>query len=114
MKWWRRVLVCILVVYGLGLVWGYFRLPLAAIKSLGSYRSIASAPSVRFGYLDVSSTQRRYLVHAFDESPVSAVPSVAVSVEWNTLVLARARSSYYASPKGAERRDSLYLCMFGA
>jgi hypothetical protein len=114
MKWLRRVLVCVLILYGLGLVWGYFRLPLAAIKSLGNYRSIASAPAVSFGNLGVSSTQRWYLGHAFSESPVPAAPSVAVSVEWNALVLARVRSGYHVSPKGAERRDSLYLCVFGA
>ena len=114
MKWWRRVLVCLPILYGLGLVWGYFRLPLAAVKSLGSYRSIASAPAVSFGNLNVSSSQRWYLGHAFNESPVLGVPSVAVSVEWNALAVARVRSSYYSSPKGAERRESVYLCMFGA
>ena len=115
MKHWRRILVCVLALYLLGLGVGYIRLPFAAIKSLGNYRSIASAPAVTFAdTLDASASQRWYLEQSFTESPVPVVPVVSAAVQWNLLVVARANSRYYVGPKGAERRDSLYLCLFGA
>jgi hypothetical protein len=110
----RRLLICILALYGLGLLWGYIRLPWAAVRSLRDYATLAAAPAVSFGNgLDVSPAQRWYLGRCLPESPVPLVPRVEVEVRWNALVLARVHSGYYVSNTGAEYRDSLYLCLFG-
>jgi hypothetical protein len=114
MKRFRRLLTCVLILYGIGLVWGYFRLPWAAIKSLADGDIIAAAPAVSFGWLEMSSGQRWYLKRALTQSPVPVVPRVSVEVKWNAIVLARVSCSYHATSKGAESRDSMYLCLFGA
>lgn len=111
----RRILICVTALYGLGLLWGYVRLPWAAVRSLRDYRLVAAAPAVSFADdLDVSSAQHWYLAHALPESPVPVVPRIDVEVRWNALALARVRSGYFISGTGAESRDSLYLCVFGA
>ncbi len=51
---------------------------------------------------------------ALNESPVPAVPRVEVDVKWNLFVVARVASSHYVGPTGAEWREDLYLCVFGA
>ena len=78
----RRLLTCVLILYCIGLVWGYVRLPWAAVKSLADYGLIASAPAVSFAAsLDVSPAQRWYLEHALTESPIPVVPRVSVDVD---------------------------------
>lgn len=111
MKWRRRLLMGIAILYGLGLVWGYFRLPWAAVKSLGN---VSRAAAVNYVFMSMSSSQRWYLDQALQESPVPVRPQVSVEIKWYAVVLARVRTSYYVSPKGAADRDSLFLCVFGA
>jgi hypothetical protein len=112
----RGILICVLTVYILGLGWGYIRLPWAAIKSLRDYRTlIAPASVVSFDPgLDVSPVQRWYLDQALVESPVPVVPRLSVDVKWNAIVLARVYSRYYVSNTGAEGKDCLCFCLFGA
>jgi hypothetical protein len=111
----RRILIGVLALYVLGLGWGYFRLPWAAIRSLRNFRSLAAAPAVSFSdKLDVSPAQRWYLERSLTESPVPVVPRVEAEVRWNALIVARVHSGYYVSSKGAEWRKDLYLCAFGA
>jgi hypothetical protein len=111
----RVALICVLALYLLGLVWGYVRLPWAAIRSLRDYHLVVEAPAVTFAAtLEVSPAQRWYLEHCLTESPVPTVPRIDVEVPWNALVLARVRSGYFVSGTGAEQRDSLYVCVFGA
>ena len=111
----RRIVLCVLALYGLGLVWGYVRLPWAALRSLRDFPTLAAAPAVSFANnLDVSPVQRWYLERALPESPVPVVPRVDAEVRWNALALARVRSGYFISNTGAESRDSLYVCVFGA
>jgi hypothetical protein len=111
----RRILIGVLALYVLGLGWGYLRLPWAAIRSLRDYGIIAAAPAVSFSdKLDVSPAQRWYLERSLTESPVPVVPRVEAEVRWNALVIARVHSGYFVSGTGAEWRDSLYVCVFGA
>jgi hypothetical protein len=109
----RKILISILVLYALGMCWGYFRLPWAAIKSLGDYKIVENAPGITFSDIKVSWAQRWYLKHAMKESPTTVTPKVAVSVTWNALVFARVRSGCYLAPLGAEGVDGLYFCLFG-
>src|SRR5262245_24281447 len=75
----RKIVACIPILYALGLLWGYVRLPLAALKSLRDGRLLFDAPAVSFGPdFDVSPAQRWYLKTAFVESPVPVVPEVSV------------------------------------
>lgn len=110
----RRILIAVVSLYAAGLVWGYFRLPWAAIRSLRDYRLIAKAPAVSLSKADVSPAQLGYLRRALSVSKAPVVPRVSVAVIWNVLVLARVRSGHYVSSIGAEGRESLYLCLFGS
>jgi hypothetical protein len=114
MKARRRILITVLSLYAAGIVWGYFRLPWAAVRSLADYRLIAEAPAVSLSELDVSPAQLWYLRRALPVSPAPVVPRVSVSVTWYALVVARVRSGHYVGNTGAEGRDSLYVCLFGA
>lgn len=115
MKYRRAILIGVGSLYLLGLGVGYIRLPCAAIKNLRDYRSLASDPVVTFSdNLDASPIQRWYLEHAFNESPVPVVPRLSVDVKWNALIAARVRSGYFRTGKGAENRDGLLICLFGA
>jgi hypothetical protein len=98
----------------LGLAWGYLRLPWAAIKSLADYEIVARAPAVRLSHRNVSTVQLWYLDHALRVSPVPVKPSVSAIVIWNALVFARVRSGWYTGNLGAEHKESLYFCLFGA
>jgi hypothetical protein len=110
----RRIILTVISLYVVTLAWGYARLPWAAIKSLRDFRNIARASAVSFDGLDVTPVQEWYLKKSLPESPKPVVPRLSVEVKWYALVLARAYSTYYVSPKGAEGRDSLYFCFFGA
>ena len=55
----RRILIAVVSLYAAGLVWGYCRLPWAAIKNLGDYRLIAAARAVSLAETDVSALQLR-------------------------------------------------------
>jgi hypothetical protein len=120
MKAWHRVrlrvLLGILVLYLLGLGWGYLRLPWAAIRSLADHKSVTTAPAVSLSAtgVDVSRSQQWYLDRVLPLSPTPVVPRVSVVVRWNALICARVSSGHYVGPTGAEWRDSLYICLFGA
>lgn len=109
----RYVLISVLVLYALGLAWGYLRLPWAAVKSLVDYEIVARPTAVSLSHRNVSTAQLRYLKRALRVSPVPVVPRVSVNVIWNALVFARVESGHYIGPLGAEVKDSLYLCLFG-
>ncbi len=110
----RRILISVLVLYALGLTWGYLRLPWAAIRSLADYELVARAPAVSLSHRNVSTAQLWYLKHALRESPVPVVPRLWAKVTWNALVFARVYSGHYIGDTGAEGKDSLYFCLFGA
>ena len=111
----RRILIAVALLYAVGLVWGYFRLPLAAIKNLHDYRIfIAQARAVSLDEIDISAPQLGYLRGAIPLSRDPVVPRLSVAVSWNALVVARINSGYYHSNEGAERMDILYICLFGA
>lgn len=122
----RRVLITLLLHYPAGIVWGYFRLPWAAVRSLYRDGDIAKAPAVYLSpRLALSSAQRGYLRRALTarvvptappESSIDAiVPRVSVSVTWNWLVIARVESAVFTQDKsGVTGRDSVYVCLFGA
>ena len=111
----RHIVIGIVGIYILMLIWGYARLPWAAIKNLRDYRGVvAPAKAVSFtSDLDISGVQEWYLKHSLNESPLPVVPRLSVRVKWNALILARVESGHWVGPKGAEGRDSLYFCCFG-
>jgi hypothetical protein len=123
MKARRRILVTLLLLYPTGIVWGYFRLPWAAIRSLYRDDHTAKAPAVYLSpKLAISSAQRRYLRRALPVQIVptlpprssALVPRVSVSVIWNALVIARVESAVFTQNKfGVKGRDSVYVCLFG-
>lgn len=112
----RRIAACLLAIYLLGLAWGYIRLPFAAIKALRDYDGlIVGAPAITLRHVrDLSPIQQWYLKQSIQESPVPVVPAVSVEVEWNAWIVARVSSEHFVSPTGAERRECLYFCFFGA
>lgn len=110
----RRILFTVLFLYTVGIAWGYFRLPWAAVRSLADYRLIVEAPAVSLSKIDISPAQLGYLRRALPVTTASVVPRVSVSVIWNALAIARVRSSHYVGNTGAEVRDSVYICLFGA
>ena len=110
----RLILITIVSLYAAGLIWGYFRLPWAAMKNLGDYRLIAEAEAVSLAETDVSALQLNYLRGALSVSTVSVVPRASVAVSWNALVIARVKSGHYIGNEGAENQDVLYVCLFGA
>ena len=126
MKARRRILITLLLLYSAGIVWGYFRLPLAAVRNLYRDDTVAKAPAVYLSSkLAISSAQRRYLQQALPVRVVPAVPPrssfdalgprVSVSVTWNWLVIARVESAVFTQDKsGITGRDSVYVCLFGA
>src|SRR4051794_39078864 len=91
---WLRVLPSILVLYVLGLGWGYLRLPWAAIRSLADSRLITTAPAVSLSEtgVDVSRSQQWYLDRVLSQSPTPVAPRVGVVVRWNALICARVSS----------------------
>jgi hypothetical protein len=114
MKTRRGIFIAVVLLYAAGLIWGYFRLPWAAVRSLADYRLIVEAPAVSLSDLDISPAQLGYLRRALRVSPTPVVPRVSVTVTWNALVIARVRSGHYVGNTGAEHRDSVYVCLFGA
>jgi hypothetical protein len=112
----KRVVLGVITLYVIMLVWGYARLPWAAVKNLRGYSShVASASAVTFDPPSkLSPVQDWYLKQSIEESPVAVVPRISVDVKWNALALARVQSQYYLSGKGAEGTDNLYVCAFGA
>src|SRR4051812_19606559 len=63
MKVRRRILIAVVLLYAVGLVWGYLRLPWAAIRTLRDYRIIAVAPAISLSEAEISPAQLGYLIH---------------------------------------------------
>jgi hypothetical protein len=126
MKSRRRVIITVLALYAAGTVWGYFRLPWGAVRSLHRDDDIANAPAVYLSpKMAISPAQLRYLRGAlpvpiapvmwYRDSSHPIVPRLSVVVAWNALVIARAESAIFTQDKdGVTGRDSVYVCLFGA
>src|SRR5262245_46923302 len=92
----RRLCYFVAALYALTLLWGYVRLPWAAIKNLWDYPLIAREPAVSSAPASrVSSMQDAYLKLCLNESPTRVVPELLVDVKWNALVAARVQSSLH-------------------
>ena len=111
-----HILFGLLGLYSIGLGWGYLRLPWAAINCLSDFKMLGQAPVVRLrsGGVSVAPVQRWYLRQVLPDSATGNAPVISVEVKWSALVCARVHSALYMSPDGAEVRDSLYVCLFGA
>jgi hypothetical protein len=115
----RKWIVFYLVVGSLyvgGLAWGSRRLAWAAIKDLGDRELVTTAPAVTVdrGQTSISRSQEAYLFEHLRESPTPTTPRIHVDVRWNVLVCARVRAGHYVGPTGAEWKDTLFVCVFGA
>lgn len=126
MKTRRRFIITVLVLYAVGITWGYFRLPWVAVRSLYRDDHIAKAPAVYLSpKMAISRAQLWYLrralpvpiasVMSYRNSHDPIVPRVSVVVTWNALMIARAESAVFTQDKdGVSGRDSVYVCLFGA
>jgi hypothetical protein len=96
-------------------LFGYRRLPLAAINNLADYELVKNrAPvSIDRDKTSISRSQERYLKQRLAESPVPTTPRIHVAVTWNALACARVRAGHYVGPMGAEYKDTLFVCVFG-
>jgi hypothetical protein len=112
----RSNLISVLALYTLGLAWGYVRLPWASVTDFDAHVYVAQQPAVSLSYQNVSRVQLRYLEHALTPrvSSVPVLPVVKIDVTWNALVFARVKSGYVTGPVGAEIKDRLFVCVFGA
>ena len=115
----KRILVALLLVGSLylgGLAWGSRRLPWAAIKSLRDHQLLTTAPAVTVdrGQTSMSRAQETYLFQRLRVSPTPTTPRIHVNVRWNALVCARVDAGHYLGPTGAEQKDTLFVCLFGA
>jgi hypothetical protein len=112
----RKIILLLSIGYALGLVWGQFRLPVAAVKSLADYPLLRRKPvvSVSDEQLRMLSIQKWYLKHSMNVVDDTNPPRISADVRWNWGVVARVHSGHYISPQGAEWLDGLYVCVFGA
>lgn len=115
----KRIVVALLVIGSLyvgGLAWGNRRLAWAAIKDLQDHKLVTAAPAVTVdrGQTSISRPQEAYLLHRLRESPTATTPRIHVNVRWNVMVCARVSAGHYVSPMGAEQKDTLFVCVFGA
>jgi hypothetical protein len=95
---------------------GYVRLPYAALRGLGDWEMLTQKPIVHgtSSQIRVSPVQAWWTkLRVRNLSEGDAAPRISVQVKWNVLLLARVHCGHYASPTGAEGRDSLYLWFFG-
>ena len=115
-RWGIFATCAIVVFYCVGLVLGHRRLAWAAIKDLGNRKLISGATAVTIdrGNTSISQSQRQYLRGRLPESPVPTTPRIHVAVEWNAGVCARVRAGQWIGPLGAQYKDTLFVCVFGA
>jgi hypothetical protein len=104
----------VLVLSASGLAWGYLRLPWAAVRTLDDYQLVARALAVSLSHRNVSTARLRYLKHSLRALPLPVVPRASVAATWNALVFAWVHSDHYLGNLGAEDKDGLYFCLFGA
>ena len=115
----KRIVIAVLAVallYVGGLAWGSRRLAWAAIKDLRDRELIKTAPAVSIdrGQTSISRSQEAYLWQHLRESPIPTTPRIHVKVRWNALICARVEAGHYVGPTGAEWKDTLFVCVFGA
>jgi hypothetical protein len=115
----KRIVAGLLVVgalYVSGLAWGSRRLAWAAIKDLRDRELVTSATAVTIdrGHTSMWRSQESYLLRRLRQSPTPTTPRIYVNVRWNALVCARVEAGHYVGPLGAEARDTLFVCVFGA
>jgi hypothetical protein len=115
----KRIVVAFLVVGSLyvgGLAWGSRRLAWAAIKDLSDRELVTTAPAITVdrGQTSISRSQEAYLLQRLRESPTPTTPRIHVNVRWNALVCARVEAGHHVGPTGAEWKDTLFVCLFGA
>ncbi len=115
-KW---IVVAFLVAGSLyvgGLAWGSRRLAWAAVKDLRDGELVTTAPAVTVdrGQTSISRDQKAYLFQHLRESPTPTTPRIHVNGRWNALVCARVEAGHYVGPTGAEWKDTLFVCVFGA
>jgi hypothetical protein len=104
------------LLYLAGLVWGQCRLAWAAICDLRDRNLVIHATSVTLdrSRSSMSAAQEAYLLRQVHESPTPTTPRIQVSVRWNAYVCARVHAGHYVGPLGAEGKETLFICMFGA
>lgn len=102
-------------LYSIGLIWGQFRLPFAAVKNLRDYPMLRmpTPVSASDNKLIMHDFQKMYLKQSMNMTEGTQPPRISVDVTWNVGILARVRSGHYSSPTGAESLDCLYICFFG-
>jgi hypothetical protein len=115
----KQIVVAVLLVGSLyvgGLAWGSRRLAWAAIKDLRDDELVMSAPAVTVdrAKTSISRSQEAYLLQHLRESPTPTTPRIHVNVRWNAWVCARVNAGHYVGPTGAEWKDTLFVCVFGA
>ncbi len=116
----RKQIVVAFLLGGLlyvgGLGWGSRRLAWAAIKDLRDGELVTSAPAITVdrGQTSISRSQETYLLQQLRESPTPTRPRIYVNVRWTWWVCARIEAGHYFSPTGAEWKDTLFVCVFGA
>ena len=110
-----QILLVVAVFYAVGLVWGYQRLPLAVISDLDNGEFLRRNPSANWSRATtrISTVQESYLERRLAHSQQHAMPRAYVSIQWNAFALARVQGGYDAGFDSVERKDRLYLCLFG-
>jgi hypothetical protein len=104
------------LLYLFGLAWGDRRLAWVAIKNLEDHELVTSAPAITLDrtQTSISATQEVFLLRQLRESPAPTTPRIHVSVRWNAYVCARVNAGHYVGPLGAEGKETLFVCVFGA
>jgi hypothetical protein len=115
----KRIVSAILVIsllYLGGLGIGDSRLAWAAIRNLRDHNLVTTASTITLdrGQTSISSSQEAYLLRQLHESPTPTTPRIHVAVRWNAFVCARVAAGHYVGPVGAEGKDTLFVCVFGA
>src|SRR5258706_15650023 len=114
---WTIVAGCaIAAAYIGGLVSGYRRLPWVAINNLSDHELVTAATAVTIdrSQSSMSQSQEAYLKLRLPESPVPTTPRIHVQIGWNALVCACVKAGRYRALLGAEWKDTLFVCVFGA
>jgi hypothetical protein len=115
----KRIVVALVAVaslYLIGLIVGHRRLAWAAIADLRDRELVTTAASVTLDRTRSSLTaaQEAYLLSRLKESPTPTTPRIHVDVRWDAFVCARVSAGHYVGPTGAEGKETLFVCLFGA
>ena len=115
-KWIVAALLVVALLYVGGLFVGNRRLAWAAIKDLRDRELVTAAPAVTLDrtQTSISRSQEACLFQHLRESPTPTTPRIHVNVRWNAFVCARVHAGHYVGSTGAESKDTLLVCVFGA